>query len=59
MSFSVILLPMFTITEERETFRPSPSAEVYADGGIWDTANNRFLSPRSFAVDPQYSTGAA
>ena len=28
------------------------SIEVYADGGIWDTANNRFLSPGSFAVDP-------
>ena len=26
--------------------------EVYADGAIWDTANNRFLSPGSFAVDP-------
>ena len=28
--------------------------EVYADGGIWDTANNRFLSPGSFAVDPVF-----
>ncbi len=26
MLFGVILLPMFTLTEERETFRPSPSA---------------------------------
>jgi hypothetical protein len=26
--------------------------EVYADGAIYDTANNRFLSPGSFAVDP-------
>jgi hypothetical protein len=26
--------------------------EVYADGAIFDTANNRFLSPGSFAVDP-------
>jgi hypothetical protein len=26
--------------------------EVYADGAIWDIANNRFLSPGSFAVDP-------
>jgi hypothetical protein len=26
--------------------------EVYADAAIFDTANNRFLSPGSFAVDP-------
>lgn len=26
--------------------------EVYVDGAIYDTANNRFLSPGSFAVDP-------
>ena len=26
--------------------------EVYADGAIFDTANNRFLSAGSFAVDP-------
>ena len=26
--------------------------EVYADGAIFDTANNGFLSPGSFAVDP-------
>ena len=26
--------------------------EVYGDGAIYDSANNRFLSPGSFAVDP-------